>query len=41
MNKSITQKYTTLLFILLFIGVAVEPSINQKVINTSHDENLM
>jgi len=41
MNKSITQKYTTLLFILLFIGVAVEPSINQRIVKASTDDDLV
>jgi hypothetical protein len=37
MNKSITQKYTTLLIILLFIGIAVAPSINQSVVKASNE----
>ncbi len=41
MNKSITQKYTTLLIILLFIGVSVAPSIIQSVVKASINDDLV
>jgi hypothetical protein len=41
MNKSITRKFTTLLFILLFIGVIIAPTINFNTVKASTEDDLV